>query len=1091
MEVDTEDPRPPRRGILRSISIKNFMTYGADGEGKPFVIELQPNINILSGPNGVGKSSIVSAIMVCCGATCGFIGRTGGRSLGELVKRGADRAEIEITLYDPLGKNEQIRFKRRLFSAKAHQHLYYVNGDLSSAADYYRRLHDFRIKGNNLTQFLPQEQVCEFSKLSPSELLKQTEEALGADVEELHDELEWHRASWNKMEEDIKDLGVAVEQRMEQEGELEKEKKKHQERAGKAENLLAIRAKMLATELQLLKSAHTQMQEDAERREKTKKDNIAAATQVVRGVYTESIQPAPVSTPRPGSIHRLLSTVSNAQSADGKKAEESSKIRDDLAIAMQDPDEVNYRMQLQTLNDEITELEEWIDKEGSVAALQNRQSDFEDRVDKINKDIAAVQAASGTIRAYYLDSRKRLVNLIEKGFLHNDVLTAWKWLNENYPKKVIGPLFFYIWPKTNGYLAQLETAFGKVLSHFICLDKETLLEVFDELKVKKDLKHVSLIGPVRTPETPQKEIVDEHKVMMGRLGFTKVLSDLFDTIPPVKQFLQSYAKIGTTLTGLGLDDRQAINLFRFWGFPSDTMTALEGVKFRCLTKDYQFEDKGPNDLETVFATPVVQPRLLEYESSKAYRANERQRDEAQEKIRQKKVENDIQGADTGDAVADALNAILKEAEENLADATDKIPLAEQYTKQLEEKRKELAEFSQREKKPHSTVVKSYCKRLRDLNAERLKLLCGDSNHSCLQNISTTVSTAFDDCLLLISQLITAGSCCRYVQNSAKQKATLKELISNGTLEMNAMQEKVNGREKKLRMFIQTAFLNRKKSAADVETMIDRLQGKKTAEDLHRLAVTAWNDYNSCEMPDYETINRLQKRVTECNQMKKDQSEMQFSLRKSQVSSTFLRQQWINKLQGDLAIMNERLRLMFRRIGFDGRVELSIPAQENRFDEYGIDLYVSREEGREMARLTRHHQSGGERVVATAVYLMALQGCSDVPFRIVDEINQGMDRINEQKVFQLLLETARKYDAQYISVSPKMVPDYTGGNEQINFCFPMKALMSVVVDGATTRYPASAFTTANVISAYAYDDESDELESDDGDVGNIGKTMNLG
>ena len=39
-------------------------------------------------------------------------------------------------------------------------------------------------------------------------------------------------------------------------------------------------------------------------------------------------------------------------------------------------------------------------------------------------------------------------------------------------------------------------------------------------------------------------------------------------------------------------------------------------------------------------------------------------------------------------------------------------------------------------------------------------------------------------------------------------------------------------------------------------------------------------------------------------------------------------------------------------------------------------------------LSKGTQSGGEKSVTTAVYMMALQELTQVPFRCVDEINQG-------------------------------------------------------------------------------------------------------
>lgn len=58
-----------------------------------------------------------------------------------------------------------------------------------------------------------------------------------------------------------------------------------------------------------------------------------------------------------------------------------------------------------------------------------------------------------------------------------------------------------------------------------------------------------------------------------------------------------------------------------------------------------------------------------------------------------------------------------------------------------------------------------------------------------------------------------------------------------------------------------------------------------------------------------------------------------------------------------------------------------------FDEYGLKIRVKFRDADELQELTRHFQSGGERTVTTAIYMIALQELSRVPFRCVDEINQ--------------------------------------------------------------------------------------------------------
>ena len=66
-------------------------------------------------------------------------------------------------------------------------------------------------------------------------------------------------------------------------------------------------------------------------------------------------------------------------------------------------------------------------------------------------------------------------------------------------------------------------------------------------------------------------------------------------------------------------------------------------------------------------------------------------------------------------------------------------------------------------------------------------------------------------------------------------------------------------------------------------------------------------------------------------------------------------------------------------------------------------------------------------MATALYMLALQELTTVPFRCVDEINQGMDARNERKVFELLVRTScHESSAQYFLLTPKLLPglDYS-------------------------------------------------------------------
>lgn len=60
-------------------------------------------------------------------------------------------------------------------------------------------------------------------------------------------------------------------------------------------------------------------------------------------------------------------------------------------------------------------------------------------------------------------------------------------------------------------------------------------------------------------------------------------------------------------------------------------------------------------------------------------------------------------------------------------------------------------------------------------------------------------------------------------------------------------------------------------------------------------------------------------------------------------------------------------------------------------------------------------------MGTIMYLMALQSLTKCPFRVVDEINQGMDVYNERKVFQRITKSSCGSKLpQYFLITPKLI-----------------------------------------------------------------------
>merc|ERR1712112_285297 len=138
--------------------------------------------------------------------------------------------------------------------------------------------------------------------------------------------------------------------------------------------------------------------------------------------------------------------------------------------------------------------------------------------------------------------------------------------------------------------------------------------------------------------------------------------------------------------------------------------------------------------------------------------------------------------------------------------------------------------------------------------------------------------------------------------------------------------------------------------------------------------------------------------------------------------TELKDAWMENLNRLISRINDNFSSHFASMGFAGEVSLSKGAHEDDFEHYGIKIKVKYRDNEPLQELTAHHQSGGERSVATALYMLALQELTTVPFRCVDEINQGMDARNERRVFELLVRTScQESSAQYFLLTPKLLP----------------------------------------------------------------------
>lgn len=152
-------------GAIVRVNVENFVTY----EKAEFLPG--PYLNMVIGPNGTGKSSLVCAICLGLGYSPKHLGRAG--SVKEFVKHGKDTATIEIELMKRPEDRRNFIIRVQIRREQNSQR-WWINGKETTAKNIQELMKKLKIQVDNLCQFLPQDRVVEFAACTPVALLHET-----------------------------------------------------------------------------------------------------------------------------------------------------------------------------------------------------------------------------------------------------------------------------------------------------------------------------------------------------------------------------------------------------------------------------------------------------------------------------------------------------------------------------------------------------------------------------------------------------------------------------------------------------------------------------------------------------------------------------------------------------------------------------------------------------------------------------------------------------------------------------------------------------------------------------------------------------
>ncbi|KAI8961789.1 P-loop containing nucleoside triphosphate hydrolase protein [Daldinia sp. FL1419] len=241
-------------------------------------------------------------------------------------------------------------------------------------------------------------------------------------------------------------------------------------------------------------------------------------------------------------------------------------------------------------------------------------------------------------------------------------------------------------------------------------------------------------------------------------------------------------------------------------------------------------------------------------------------------------------------------------------------------------------------------------------------------------------------------------------------------------------------EKKAEIFNAKAEMDRMKAAAvvarrKVEDAVDdggddrlrylnSLVEDKTAEEVDHDIGAESTKLELIHGVDPAILRQYEKRAQDIQELTRKKEELNAKLESYVRRIGQVMELWEPGVDGVIAKINDAFSYNFEQINCAGEVGIH---KDEDFEQWAIEIKVKFRENETLQQLNQHRQSGGERAVSTIFYLMALQSMAQAPFRVVDEINQGMDPRNERMVHERMVEIAcREHTSQYFLITPKLL-----------------------------------------------------------------------
>ncbi|CEG38324.1 structural maintenance of chromosomes protein [Plasmopara halstedii] len=982
-----------------------------------------PRLNLITGPNGTGKSSIVCALCVGLAGSTRLLGRAD--KVGQFVRHEKESGYTEIELFFERG-NKVIR--RNIF--RDNKSTWQVNGKDSTLKMVAAIMEDACIQIDNLCQFLPQDKVGEFSRMNAVQLLKATENAItDSDLASTHDEIIKLQHSMLDKERELEHARAALELKKSENAQREKEVERVEDYEARIEETNIMEKKCLWLEFENAKADVEKLKEEKlcrkeaivnERRQKIeplveliKKEQIK-----LEDVKTEKSDVDTMKRTLVEKMRKEKASIESLESAQSQTISEVKELRNQHN---------STRRRLERLEREVAE---WRKKRAEITddadlkkqkdqlEKQQREKDMEETELRSKREALARELS-------YVDSERKKVNdKLERLENENvqrrlalqradpDCIRAADWVKNNQSRlkrKVWGPIALEMKLNETTHAKYVEDTLPKWLLGALVAecyeDYNTILHEINNEDSDRRIKASILIvenGTCHAVHRPYSE--DQMNDYRNRYGMKGFLDELVTAPDIVLEALRSHGGLHTVMVG----SQKTESIINTGGqIFADIASSERKTAFVTPSKKYVTSvSKYGNRNVTTRTNDLMNPRLLAASTSNQ-----------EEKTEMKQVLNDL---DVRERNIKKKITDLKEQEKQYAEERR---TAQHRVNEIRSQRKAIIRLDDKIAEGDNKVYSLKSELAQDVSAKEEALT------RKLKNQASKQAQQVQHCLFLATSLYEASA----------REACLSLKLGTHQVRVDFTQKHLKQTESTLRGLRDAYKLAKEnllrkardamqlKSKAEKEAPWDVYEERfnKLPDDLNELLGKIENNKASLEcFRGDRSIRELYERV--CSQIRNDEAnlaDLESFVTHGVESITGIKEKWHANLKEVVQHIDTSFREFFEDIGCVG--EILLDDKDPDVAKWGIQRRAQFRKNTQLSTMTAEEQSGGEKSVGTIMYLMALQSLTKCPFRVVDEINQGMDVYNERKVFQRITKSSCGSKLpQYFLITPKLITGLT-------------------------------------------------------------------